>query len=305
MSLNSYRTRFFLLAGLIVLRPVGAWSAPDDVEAAPVRPQANPFFINDAQFEANLFQPSGDAKQAKILLETRLKLQLDELRRICGLTDEQSQKLKLAASFDVKRFFDEVDAVRRKYQKSKHDQNAWNQIWQEIHPLQLKMATGLFGESSFFGKSIRKTLSEEQLVSYTAFVNERRRYRYRATIEVVLTNIESSMPLSHLQRNAFVKLLDEETPAPASFGQYDQHVVMYNLSTLPESKIRPLLDERQWTQLSTQVKQYREMKPFLILNGVIDDRSQKMTVRDSTVNESSSESALKAQASENRVKEPQ
>ena len=244
--------------------------APDDVEAKQVTVQVfNNFVMNDENFEANVFQPSGNARQARISIENKLKLQINEINRVCQLDEAQTRKLKLAASFDVKRFFDEVDVVRKKFKSGKHDQEAWNQIWQEINPLQTKMATGIFNDSSFFHKAIRKTLTEEQYSKYDAVVSERRRFRYKCSIETAMMQFEDAVPLNHVQHEAIVKLVLDETQPPLAFGQHDQQVVMYRISQVSESKLKSILDDRQWTLAKQQISQYQGMEQFLIQNGII------------------------------------
>lgn len=262
--------RFHWAAVALTLHPLWAAAAPDDVEAKQAPAQAiNQFVMNDENFEANVFQPSGNARQARISIENKLKLQLNEINRICQLDESQIQKLKLAASVDVKRFFDDVDVVRKKFKSGKHDQAAWNQVWQEIHPLQTKMAAGLFGEASFFFKSIRKTLSEEQYAKYDAVVTERRRFRYKCSIETSMVQFEDIVPLNHSQHEAIVRLLEEETEPPLVFGQYDHQAVMYQFSQIPEAKLKSILDERQWNLAQVQIVQNRGMEHFLIQNGIV------------------------------------
>ena len=260
-----------LFASLVVLLGQSdTKAAPDDVEARPVQNVAGrQFVMDDANFEANVFNPYGNARQARTRIETKLKLQLDELNRVCDLTESQQKKLKLAAGSDIKRLFDEVDAVRRKYRAGNQDQQAWQAVWQEIQPLQVKISSGLFDDASFFAKTIRKTLTEEQAAKYDAIVGERRRFHYRSSIEVVMTSMENSVPLRHEQHEAIVKLLLDETQPPAAFGQHDQYLVMYRLARLPEAKLKPLLEERQWQQLKIQLNQARGMEPFLVQNGLI------------------------------------
>ena len=93
---------------LLLLLSVGLQAAPDDGEAVKLNEQVvnNGFEMNEANFDQWVFQNNGKAKQAREKINVRLKLQLDELNRICQLTDTQKQKLTLAASSDIKRFFD-------------------------------------------------------------------------------------------------------------------------------------------------------------------------------------------------------
>ena len=276
-SKNCLIAILFLIVGASV---TGA--APDDVEAVKQDEQqvnVRFFQMDEQNFDANVFQPSGNPKTARTQIETRLKLQLDELHRVCGITEAQKQKLTLAASSDIKRYFDEVDKVRKKVKAGKIDQNEWNNIWQEIQPLRNRQSAGLFGDTSFFAKTLRKTLTEEQIQKYDAVVNERRKFRYRASLEVVVTNLESTVPLRHTQHEAIVKLLLDETHPPATFGQYDQYLVMYQLGKLAEPKLKPLLDEHQWKLLTVQIQQYKGMEQFLIQNGLIPKEDEELKAR--------------------------
>ncbi len=259
-----------------------ACAAPDDVEAVKQDEQqinVQFFQMDEQNFDANVFQPSGNAKAARTQIETKLKLQLDELHRVCGITDAQKQKLTLAASSDIKRFFDDVDRIRKKVKAGKIDQNAWNNIWQEIQPLRNRQSAGLFGDTSFFAKTVRKTLTEEQIQKYDVVVKERRKFRYRATLEVVVTNLASTVPLRHTQHEAIVKLLLEETQPPPTFGQYDQYLVMHQLGKLAEPKLKPLLEEHQWKLLEGQIQQYKGMEQFLIQNGLIPKEDEELKAR--------------------------
>jgi hypothetical protein len=261
---------FALLASFI--GPAALFAAPDDGEPPPVADvQAeNGFMMQEANFDQWIFQGSGNAANGRARINSHLKLKLDELDRVCVLTEAQKQKLTLAARGDMKRFFDQVEEVRRKFLAVKNDQNGFNQLWQEISPLQQKQAAGLFGETSMFAKTVRKTLTDEQQAKYRTVVESRRRFRYRATIEVSLISLGNTVALRHDQHEALLKLMVEETQPPHIFGQYDNYVVMYEMSKLPPQKLKGLLDERQWKLLQQQFNQARGLEAHLIQNGIID-----------------------------------
>jgi hypothetical protein len=80
----------------------------------------------------------------------------------------------------------------------------------------------------------------------------------------------SSASLRAAQHEAIVQLILENTQPPPAFGKYDIYVVMYHLSQLPESKLKPLLEEQQWQQMQAKINQYQAMIHFLIIqNGLI------------------------------------
>jgi hypothetical protein len=238
-------------------------AAAGNVRVAPQRVQANVNFVQ------SVFPGATSADIGRQRLESRIALRLAEIDRVCQLSDAQKQKLRLAARGDLQRFLNEVDELRGKFEALKNDQQAMAQMWQEIRPLQLKQISGLTGEGSLLMKVLPTTLDRKQAASFQAVIDERRRFNYRSAIASSLTALEAAFVLRHSQREAIAKLLLEETRPPLTFGQHNHSVVMYRLASLPEEKVEPLLDERQWQVLREQFDQYRRMGPHLVEQGVI------------------------------------
>ncbi|MFM9962217.1 MAG: hypothetical protein ACKV2Q_13465 [Planctomycetaceae bacterium] len=261
-----------LLALPMILLASLAIAADEDDDDPPANAAQvnNGFFIQEENFDQWVFQGSNNAAAGKARIESSVKMKLAELRRVCDLTDAQSKKLTLAARGDMRQFFEEVEVVRKKFLKVRNDQNAFNQIWQEIHPLQRKQQAGLFGDSSFFAKTVRNTLTREQQEKYQVVLDDRRRFRYQASAEVALHNMSNSLGLRHDQHEALFKLIIEETQPPLSFGQYDQYFVFFSLAKLPNAKLKPLLDDRQWKLLQPQLQQGRAMETTLMQQGMIE-----------------------------------
>jgi hypothetical protein len=163
-----------------------------------------------------------------------------------------------------------VEILRKKFRSVKNDQQGFNDLWPEIHPLQEKQQVGLFGESSMFDKTLRSLLSPEQQQRYQQVTDTRRRFRYRACIEVALISLSDTVALKDEQHKSIAKLLLEETPLPLRFGQQDQQVVLYNMSKIPAAKLKAIVNERQWKLLRPQIEQAEAMEPFLAQNGFIE-----------------------------------
>jgi hypothetical protein len=83
------------------------------------------------------------------------------------------------------------------------------------------------------------------------------------------------------QRRQLVKLLHEETRPPRRLGEQDYYVVLYQLSRIPESKIKPVFEDFQWRTLKQQLDQGRGMEFFLKQNGFVagDESDAKGTPR--------------------------
>ncbi len=128
--------------------------------------------VNTDQVDQWVFGRFGGAAGTRTKLDSALALKIDELERLCGLTESQKKKLLLAGRGDIKRFFDRVEELKRKFVAN---QNGMNQnIWQDLQPLQGELNTGLFDEESLYAKMIKRILSSDQAVHYERQLHERR-----------------------------------------------------------------------------------------------------------------------------------
>ena len=89
-----------------------------------------------------------------------------------------------------------------------------------------------------------------------------------------MVHIDKALGLSDLQRGRLVELLEQETQPPQRFGQADFWYLMYQMTRLPEAKLKAILDEPQWRLLSRQFMQARGMEPWLKSNGLIAQNAE-------------------------------
>ncbi len=263
---------FTILVIALALCEGFVYASKDDVdEVLPMPNQGNEGFeVAEENFDQWIYQGAGNAQAGRERIKARLKIHLDELDRICSLTSEQKQKLTLAAQGDMKRLFDEIEVVRIKFRAVRKNQNAFNEIWKDINPLRQKISSDLFSGKSFYGKTVRNTLTSEQLVSYDTVANERRQFRYKATIAVAFTNLEKIVPLKNSQRQVLMEMVLNETKPPRTFGSMDYQLVVLQLSRFPEERFKKVLDDRQWKLLEAHLAQYRGFEQNLIQQGIID-----------------------------------
>ena len=254
-----------LACSLLAGAAADAQNDDDDAPAAPANVMH--FEVQENQFEQWVFQNWQSAQAARTQLEKMLGLQIDDVDRAGQLTEAQRKKIQLAGGGDIKRFFEQVEVVRKKFLLVRKDQQKFNEIWQDIQPLQMTINTGLFDDGSLFSKSLRKTLTADQAVRYEQNQRDRRAFRYRAKVDLAVAMLENAMPLRDEQRLQFTRLLMEETKPPRKSGQYDYYVIMWQASRLPEGKLKPLFDNAQWKVLSQQFTQMRGMEQFLKQNG--------------------------------------
>jgi hypothetical protein len=243
---------------------------PDDEENP--RPQEQNFFIEEANFENWIWQGAASTMEAgRERLQTLLDIELSDVMRNCQLDEAQRKKLLLAGRLDIQRFLDRYQRLRRKFLKIRTDQNAMNAFWGEMSPLQQEIQGGLFGNNSLFRGVIAKTLSAEQNQQFEAASLERRMYRMRAKLELLLVAADEGLALRAEQRDRLQELCLANLKPPRRSSPYDTHVVMYQLSRIPDEKLQAILNDRQlkfWKGSMAQFGINGGMVNFLKANGV-------------------------------------
>jgi hypothetical protein len=247
----------------------------DDAEEG-VQPAANRAFVmSDEQFDQWVFGGPSNSHGNRGKLDSLLILEVDDVGRWCGLSESQKKKLILAGRGDIKRFYDEVEEKRKEFDKVKTDQQKAGAIYQELAPLRTKLNSGLFGDGSIYAKMLNRLLSEEQQRRYAEVVRERRRFRYRAKIELAVAHLEQqTVGFSDEQRGRIVEIILKETPPPARFGNYDYYYVLYQAGKISNTKIKSLLDEKQWGFVDRQLKQMGGIEQFLINQGLLKPKNE-------------------------------
>jgi len=269
------RTAPLLLA--LILGPACLALGQDLDEEETAKPGAmvqQNFAFDDSNFDAWVFNGRSGHGGGRAWFEAHLALKLDELDRVCKLSDAQKLKLRLAGWGDAKRFLDLYDEKFRKFQAVKHDQNKINEIFQEIQPLQQMLNNGAFGRGSMFGKTLASTLTGEQLNQYEECDRERRGARYRARIELFVGTLDESVGLTAEQRRRLIDILSAEIRLPNRSGQHEYYLVMYKASQVPEEKLKGVFDAAQWRVISPTLNQAKGYSSFLKQYGLLTDADE-------------------------------
>ena len=154
----------FVLVVLWVVPASGpaAFGQDDDVIDDKIVPQPrvvlpapavqNPQF-NAAQIDQWVFSRLGGPDASRARLDANLELRIDDIDRACSMTEIQKKKLKLAGSGDIKRYYDRVEELKRKYTAAKPTRPiSTTTSGQEMQPLQIELMNGLFEDDSIFMK---------------------------------------------------------------------------------------------------------------------------------------------------------
>ena len=239
----------------------------EEVEEKNPQPQNNHNWMAAQNIDGWIFNQHGDAKTAKRYMENQLKAKLASLSSEFELNDNQTQKLLLAGTGDIKDFFAAVEVIRDEF-KDEQDQNKINEVYQRVQPLQMKLQRGIFSGSSILAKVSIRTLDEEQRAKYEE--NEKKRFAaaYRSAIKMTISELEKSMPFTAVQRKEIVAIL-EDTPPPRNFGQYVPYYVLFQLSK-EQKQVEEILGPGQAKAMKQAFQQGQQMAQFLRQNGFIE-----------------------------------
>ena len=131
-----------------------------------------------------------------------------------------------------------------------------------------------------------RTVTGEQLSKHRAALDDRLRLRHRSNIEGAIRDIERHVVIKIPQQEALVELLISEIPPPKSSHDYDETLVKYQLSRIPEQKLRPIFDEDQWPQVRQALDGFHELEAALAQQGLIGEEgveaSNPATIPDQT-----------------------
>lgn len=229
----------------------------------------NQFDLNEQTFNQWLY---GNSRPVNVASE--LSAEIEGVDRVCNLTREQKEKLKLAGRGDEVRFAERVAELRERLVGRSYDQNEINEIYQQVQPLAQEYRAGVIGKSSLFYKVLKRTLEPEQQEKFEHVQAERRASRHAARIRLYIAQLERSCPLTHEQRTGLQEILLKETRPPSQASEYDSYVLMFQASKIPQERFEKLLDEAQLRIVKLQFQQGQGMEQFLKQQGLLPEDDQ-------------------------------
>src|SRR5690606_12588529 len=94
----------------------------------------------------------------------------------------------------------------------------YQELMQEVQPLQRRFAAGLHGSGSLFHKTVQSTLDERQIETFRRIDEQRRRKQYEAIVRATVAQIDQAVPLTADQRTRLIDLVLTETDPPVTYG---------------------------------------------------------------------------------------
>ncbi len=253
-----------LVAACLSVAPVCA--APDDTDlVVETDEEPAPGEIDPAAVDNWIFPGFENAEAARSHIEGRASLIVSEVVRLCELTTEQNEKLRLAANIEVRHVFDDVERLRERFITEMKEEGASEVLLSEAARFQTRIYRDLLGEGSFFAKTVQLTVGAERRARFDEVRSERLAFQREAAIEAALVWFEESVPLTGAQYDAITVLINDALGK--SPGGNDSVYVFYRVLSLPVARLREVLDERQWKAVAVLDSTRTEYEQMLISQG--------------------------------------
>lgn len=203
--------------------------------------QRDPAAVAREQFDVHWFPES-----SRVQLQDLVRLRVENIDRVCRLSDAQRAKLTLAGQGDLRAFWRRVEEVRAQYIEAAGDRLRTAAVWKQVTELFDERSHDFFSEDKLLLRAVPATLDEEQLKRYGSDRAERRRYRWQAQLTRGIARLELAVPLADHQRRQLIRLLIERL-GPSDPTDDDAVLQLRAiLFRVPEAEVRSILDERQW-----------------------------------------------------------
>jgi len=203
------------------------------------------------------------AENARQRLENTGLQRILLLKQHCELTDEQVSKLELAKRGDIVRFFQEVEAVRKKVGIKTPDRGKMVELGKVIAPIQGQWNTGLVSSQSLFVSVLQRILSEDQKSKLREVEERRSEEKNRVHAMSMIKMIEHSVPLTDKQRNMLLELVVEQTKETRVGSHLQQYVSIQAATKLSDENLATVLDASQLKSFRQLQEHWKTNLPFL------------------------------------------
>ena len=279
-SIRSTYFRFLLLSILCIASSVTTAYAIDFyviVEEKQPQPQQNHNGFRLEHFEQWVFNEQIDVNGARKKLAERLQSEAESIRSIFQLTQGQIDKLSLAGMGDIQAFMHEYEKTKEHFKNNLHDQQAMQNIWQDIQPLQQKYRGQMFGQGSLFAKIMKHLLDEDQLRIMQKLKREQSKFYYQSAVRQTILQIDQVSPLTHKNRQHLLELIEKHTYPPKNIPAGSQaHFLNYyvygQLGNIPEKQLQAIFPDATWDFVKKQIRQGTGMKRHLDQQGLVPDK---------------------------------
>lgn len=237
----------------------------DDDANATSEPQPQ-YVVNEQPFDHSMFGANQTAETRRQQRLTELDIEIKEIafrlnKNKYPLSDVQKRKLRVAGLGDVSQCFESVLELRRNIlvptsEKLEYEKNIYE--WVRLRETVLGE---LFGRTSLFQRTLRHTLSAEQLAVYRTLERERQ----GQVVERAVRSWESrakTLNFTLEQRAKLVDLFVEKTAPPQTFAPSTDLLLLLQSRQFADD-LKPLMSDEQWVLFQVRVTDAGRREPLL------------------------------------------
>jgi hypothetical protein len=153
---------------------------------------------------------------------------------------------------------DRVESIAAKIDDIATDASGLRILSAQMSDLEIALTSGLFSDGSLFAKTLVRTLDREQAVRYEKALVHQNGQRYDRAVVSAVRSLQANLQLSYEQSEELTRVLRTEARPPKRFGRAaDVALVLFQVSRIPEEKIKPIFDNGQWRILSRWIAAYK------------------------------------------------
>jgi len=230
-------------------------------------------------FDQWVFRNQQNIGEARKQLLDRLQGEAESIQSTCQFGDQQKEKLLLAGRGDIQAFTRLYAELRAKFSEEldNNGQQAMQNIWQEIRPLQNKYHSQIFGAGSLFEKVLDHLLDEQQSARIDQLRREQRAFQFKSAVMQLVSQIDQAAPIRRENREKLLALIDRYALPPKSMaGHNHSHLLIYymlgQMVEIPEDELRPLFGKPAWKAIQQQMQQGKALKDHLAMQGLVPEK---------------------------------
>lgn len=185
------------------------------------------------------------AANARVQLENAASQRIALIKSKCDLDEIQLEKIELAASGDIARFFREVDGLREDFRGTQPDRNNMNEVAKKVAPIQQVWNKGIATSQSLFVGVLKTTLTPNQRSQISderaSQLQERRRFYLMNFVK----NVEKTIPFSAKQREELMAVVGGFMTHNGSDSNFETYMAYVAATQINPERLSEFLDGPQ------------------------------------------------------------
>ncbi len=251
----------------------GEWEQRSETQT-----DANPFEATEKILDQWVFNQSPD--QAHQNYDMLIRIEIERIDQVCGLTPDQERLLRLAGEGEKQRVRETLGSLHAKYAGRSYEQEKTQEIFQELQDVRTTVHRRPLAARSMLSKLLRSICDDEQAERWAAWKEDRRRVRRQREIRAAVATIEQQVPLRRDQRRSLMDLLEAKVRPVAEQQRQEARAavrvmndsIIPQMNAIPPEAFQAFLEPEQWEALQDIFLPHRGHLRSLQEQGLLLDR---------------------------------